>query len=91
MKNIYFLYIVECNDKSLYTGITTNVARRFKEHQSGKGGAYTSSRKVTRVLYTEKFKNRSQASKRESEIKSWKRQKKLALIKQKFHSRKRSI
>jgi len=78
---MYFVYLIECNDKSIYTGITTDVIRRFKEHKDGKGGHYTSSRKVIKVLYAEKYKTRSRALKREAEIKSWPREKKLLLIK----------
>lgn len=78
---MYYVYLLECKDKSIYTGITTDVARRFKEHKEGKGGHYTSSKKAVKILYTEKFKTRSQALKREYEVKSWPRQKKLKLIK----------
>jgi len=77
---MYYVYIIECLDKTLYTGITTDLARRFKEHNTGKGGAYTRSKKVIKILYTEKFPSRSMALKREAEIKRWPRQKKLALI-----------
>ena len=80
-KFMYFVYLIECNDKSIYTGITTDVARRFKEHKNGEGGHYTSSKKVIKILYTEQCKTRSEALKREAEIKGWKREKKLALIK----------
>ena len=72
--------MAKCEDGSIYTGITTDLKRRLKEHQSGMGGNYTRARKVTKILYTEKFPNRSLASKREAEIKSWPRKKKLALI-----------
>ncbi|HAU07781.1 MAG: Excinuclease ABC C subunit domain protein [Candidatus Yanofskybacteria bacterium GW2011_GWF1_44_227] len=78
---MYFVYLIECGDKSIYTGITTDVARRFEEHKTGKGGHYTRSRGVARVVYTEKLKTRSKALKREFEIKSWPRQRKLGLIK----------
>ena len=78
---MYFVYLIECGDKSIYTGITTDVVRRFNEHKNGKGGHYTSSRQVIRVLYTEKFKTRSAALKREFEIKSLNRKSKLNLIK----------
>ena len=78
---MYYVYIIECKDSSFYTGITTDIQRRFKEHKDGKGGAYTRSRKVKKVLYTEQFKTRSEALRREAEIKSWPRDKKLALIK----------
>jgi len=78
---MYFVYILKCSDRSLYTGITTNLKRRLEEHKSGKGGHYTSSRKVIGMVYTEQHPNRSVASKREAEIKSWPREKKLNLIK----------
>ncbi len=77
---MYHVYVIECADKTLYTGITTDIERRFKEHSSGKGGAYTRSKKVKKVLYTEQCKTRSEALKREAEIKGWRRDKKLALI-----------
>ena len=77
---MYYVYIIQCRDKSLYTGITTDIPRRFKEHSMGKGGAYTRSRKVTKILYTEKLKTRSKALRREAEIKSWPRDKKLVLV-----------
>ncbi len=77
---MYFLYILKCTDGSLYTGITTDVARRLAEHKAGKGGSYTGSREVVRVAYSEKFPDRSSASKREAEIKRWPREKKLKLI-----------
>lgn len=79
--NMYFLYILECKNGSLYTGITTNVERRFKEHKEGIGGHYTRAQQIIRIAYTEQHPNRSSASKRESEIKGWRREKKLALIK----------
>ena len=77
---MYFVYLIECADESLYTGITTDVARRFEQHKNKMGGHYTSARKVVRIAYTEKHPNRSSASKREAEIKSWTRKKKLELI-----------
>lgn len=77
----YFVYLLECKDGSLYTGITTDVTRRFAEHQSGVGGHYTGAKGAMRVVYSEPHPDRSSASKREAEIKSWKREKKLALAK----------
>jgi len=76
----YFVYCIECEDGSIYTGITTDVARRFKEHAMGKGGHYTHAHKVKKILHTEPHATRSSASKREAEIKSWKKEKKLSLI-----------
>jgi len=77
---MYFVYLVECENGSVYTGITTDVGRRFEEHKSGKGGHYTKSKKVVRILYTEKFQTRGEALKREAQIKKWSRNKKLGLI-----------
>ncbi len=77
---MYFVYILECKDGSLYTGITTNVERRLKEHKQGKGGAFTRSKKVTKILYSESQPDRSLALKREAQIKNLPRPEKLALI-----------
>lgn len=77
---MYFVYIMECKDGSLYTGITTNVERRFAEHKTGIGGHYTHAKEAVKMLYTEPHSDRSSASKRESEIKGWRRKKKLNLI-----------
>jgi len=77
---MYFVYIIECADTSLYTGMTTDVERRFNEHKNKNGGHYTSAREVVKVVFTEKHPDRSSAAKREAEIKSWPRTKKLALI-----------
>ncbi|MFA6354352.1 MAG: GIY-YIG nuclease family protein [Candidatus Paceibacterota bacterium] len=77
---MYFVYILKCSDNSLYTGITNNLERRFKQHKNKKGGAYTRVHPVVKIVHTEKFPNRSDAQKREFEIKSWHRNKKLDLI-----------
>lgn len=77
---MYFVYLLECSDRSIYTGITTDVERRFQEHKDGKGGHYTRSRSVKKILYTEKHPDRSSASKREAEIKKMSRADKLKLI-----------
>lgn len=77
---MYFVYLIECRDKSLYTGISTNVERRFTQHKNGAGGRYTGAKKVVKIVYKEKHPNRSSALKREAEIKSWSRDKKLSLI-----------
>lgn len=78
---MYIVYMLECSDASLYTGITTDVERRFTEHKNKKGAHYTRAKKVVRVVYTEPHPDRSSALKREAEIKSWPRQKKLDLVK----------
>lgn len=77
---MYFVYMIECGDGSLYTGITTNVVRRFNEHKNKLGGHYTKAKGVVRVVYTEESHNRSSASKRESEIKKLPRQKKMKMV-----------
>jgi putative endonuclease len=82
---MYYLYIIECADKTLYTGITTDLKRRIVEHNSTKLGAkYTSSRRPVKMVYSKKFKNRSTASREESRIKKLKRVDKLKLIKSDF-------
>ena len=78
--SVYYVYLLECADGSVYTGITTDVARRFEEHASGKGGHFTAAKKAKRMLYAEEHPDRSAASKREAEIKKWPRERKLALI-----------
>lgn len=77
----YFVYILRCNDDTLYTGITTNLTRRIEEHNnSDKGAKYTRLRRPVTLVYSEAQENRSTASKREYEIKKLKREKKLSLI-----------
>ncbi|SCU76218.1 conserved hypothetical protein [Cupriavidus necator] len=65
----WYLYLLECTGDSIYTGITTDVARRFAEHLSGKGAKYTRSRKPIRVLGQLRFETKSEALKAEIEIK----------------------
>lgn len=77
---MYYVYLLQCGDDTIYTGITTDVLRRFKEHKNGKGGHYTSSKKAVKILYTEKQKDRSSAQRREAEIKRWRREEKLRLV-----------
>ena len=77
---MYFVYILQCSDDSLYTGIATDVRRRFKEHVAGTGAKYTRSHPPKKVVYQQKLKTRSQALKREIEIKKLTRKEKLKLI-----------
>ncbi len=78
---MHFTYILECSDGSLYVGSTTDLKRRLVEHNNSKRGAhYTKIRRPVVLKYAEKFKTLSDARKREAEIKSWKREKKLKLI-----------
>ena len=78
---MWYVYILNCKGDSLYTGSTIDIARRLKEHNRKKGGAYTRVRLPVKLLYQESCKDRSQALKREAQIKGWPRKKKLALIK----------
>jgi len=80
---MYYVYLLECADQSIYTGITTDLNRRLKEHQSGKegkGANYTNAKCAVKIVYSEEYPDRSSASKRESEIKKMSRQEKLELI-----------
>lgn len=78
----YFVYILECSDNSLYTGITTNIEKRLNEHNtSPKGAKYTKARRPVKLVYQEPAQDRSVASKREYAIKKLTRTKKLQLIK----------
>jgi putative endonuclease len=79
---VYYVYIVECIDKTLYTGIATELERRIEEHNtSSKGAKYTRTRRPVKLAYSEKHKDRSSASKREYEIKKkMSREDKLKLI-----------
>lgn len=77
---MWFVYILLCKDKSLYTGITNNLEKRFLEHKKGIGGKYTHSRGVLRIIYTEEFPTKSESLKRELEIKSWTRDKKIKIL-----------
>ncbi len=77
----WFVYIVEAHNGKLYTGITTDVARRFEEHLSGnKGAKFFNTSSAKNLVYVEKSDNRSQASKREWAIKKLNRPEKLKLL-----------
>jgi len=74
------MYIIECDDKSLYTGITNNLDRRFEQHSRGIGSKYTASHKPIKILFSEEYNTRSEALKREWQIKGWSHIKKLNFI-----------
>jgi len=78
---MYFVYILLCLDETYYTGSTNDVEKRFKDHLEGKGARYTKSHKPQKIVYRESFSNKSNALKREVEIKSWTKAKKTDLIK----------
>jgi len=82
--NKWFVYIVECADGTLYTGITTDLQRRLLEHNYGSRSAkYTRSRRPVRMLWNIEVENRSEASKKEARIKKMTRAKKLDMINEK--------
>lgn len=76
----HYIYIVKCNDGSLYTGYAKNVEQRVAKHNNGKGAKYTKIRRPVKLVYQETFDNKSDALKREYEIKTYSRAKKLKLI-----------
>lgn len=77
----WFVYIVRCIDNSLYTGITTDLVRRLKEHNSPcKGAKYTRNRQPVTLAYFERAESRSDAGKREYHLRKMRVEKKRALI-----------
>ena len=78
---MYYVYILECKDKTFYTGITTDLKRRVAEHNDSKLGArYTASRRPVKMIYFAKFKTRSTASAEEFRIKKLTKSQKLELV-----------
>lgn len=77
---MYYTYILECNDKTLYCGYTDDLQKRENAHNAGKGAKYTRPRLPVRIVYYEKFVTKSEAMHREYEIKKMKRSDKLNLI-----------
>ncbi len=78
-----FVYILQSKDGRYYTGYTTDLERRLKQHQSGLGAKFTHSFGATQMLYSETFADKSSALKREAEIKKWSRAEKEKLIRKK--------
>lgn len=80
---MWFIYILECNDDSFYTGITNDIKKRFAAHKAGTASRYTRSRGAKRIVYKEKVSTKSEALKREFFLKKLSRTQKLALLKTK--------
>lgn len=78
---MFYIYIVECKDKTLYTGYTNDLDKRIKTHNQKKGAKYTRGRTPVTLKYYEEFDNKADAMKRESQIKKLKRVKKQLLFK----------
>ena len=76
----WWVYMILCSDETYYTGITTDLDRRFKQHESGKGAKYFYGRKPVKFVFKEDGHDRSSASQREAAIKSLSRQQKIALL-----------
>ena len=76
----WIVYILQCADNSLYTGITNDLDRRMAEHAAGKGAKYTKGRGPFQLVYSETCQDRAQASRRETAIKAMDRGKKLLLF-----------
>ena len=75
-----YVYILRCNDDSLYTGWSNNLEKRIKAHSEGKGAKYTKARLPVELVYFEEFEDKIEAMKREYAIKQLKRSEKLMLI-----------
>lgn len=78
---MWFVYILLCDDNSFYTGYSNNPNKRFQDHKNGKGGHYTRTHKPVKQIYLEKLDTKSNALKRERQIKGWSRFKKIKILK----------
>ena len=79
----HYCYILQCRDKTLYCGYTNNLDKRLAVHNSGKGAKYTKIRLPVKLVYSESFATKSEAMKREYQIKQYTRLQKLDLINEK--------
>ena len=80
MVSSFYVYVLECSDGTLYTGYTNNLKHRLYVHNSGKGAKYTKIRRPVELVYQETYTTKSEALKREYEIKTYTRQQKLKMI-----------
>ena len=78
---MWFVYLLRCNDYSLYCGITNNLEKRIDIHNQGKGAKYTKPRLPVCLIYKEKYETKSEALKREYQIKQLSKDEKERLIK----------
>ncbi len=77
----WFIYILECSDKTLYTGVTNDLDKRLEKHNTRKGAKYTRGRGPVKMLYSLAFVSKSDACKKEYRLKKLTREEKLTLIK----------
>ncbi|OGV91670.1 hypothetical protein A3A66_02015 [Microgenomates group bacterium RIFCSPLOWO2_01_FULL_46_13] len=87
MNKQWFVYVAKCKDNSLYTGITTNPKRRERQHNNLNGAKSVRGKLPVKIIYTERYPSQQEAAKRESTIKSWKREYKLKLVQRKLVKR----
>lgn len=80
-KDIWYVYVLECSDFTLYTGCTNSLENRLKKHNEGKGAKYTRSRLPVVLAYFEQYGDKREAMQREAKIKKLSRKQKLNLIK----------
>ncbi|MBP9802613.1 GIY-YIG nuclease family protein [Patescibacteria group bacterium] len=78
---VYYFYLARCKDNTLYAGYCANIKDREAKHNEGLGAKYTKYRRPIQIVYFEEFPTRSEAMKREAEIKTWSRLEKEKLIK----------
>lgn len=76
----WYVYVLECQDKTFFTGTTTNLADKIEKHKTGKASTYTRNRRPVTLVYSEEYTNRTQANKAESAIKKMSREEKKAMI-----------
>ena len=79
-ENLYYVYMLRCADDTIYTGITTDLERRVRVHNDGKGAKYTRTRTPVELVYSEPFESKSEALKREWQIKKLSRSDKLQMF-----------
>ena len=80
----WFCYLVRCADRSFYVGVATDVGERIKVHNWGCGAAFTAKRRPVSLVWQQRFENQRDARERERELKGWRREKKLKLVRE-FH------
>ncbi len=80
VESLYYVYIVQCRDDTLYTGLTNDITARIAAHNAGKGAKYTKGRLPVSLVYSEIMENKSAALRREIQIKKLSKSKKLKLL-----------
>ena len=91
MEKEWTVYILECGDGTLYTGITDDLQRRLKAHETGKGAKYTRGRGPLTLRYSEKYPEKGSALRREAELKRLPRKEKLLIINKSMHTSRASL